>query len=101
LVEHREALEDPLLTMSYRYYDAMADRLGALIARENGLSAQELECLGLLALGKTVEEIARICDLRYSTVRSRLRKAERKLAARNRFHAIATAAALGLLDRIH
>ena len=101
VLEQREALEDPLLAMSYRFYDAMADRLSALIARASGLSEQELECLGLLAVGKTVAEVAQICGLPYSTVRSRLRGAERKLAARNRSHAIATAAALGLLDRIN
>lgn len=101
LLARREALDDLLLSMSYRLYDAMADRLGALIARESGLDRQELECLGLVAVGKTVEEIAQICGLPYSTVRSRLRSAERKLDARNRAHAIATAAALGLLDVIH
>jgi DNA-binding CsgD family transcriptional regulator len=100
ILGNREALEDPLLAMSYRCYDATVGWLGALVARENGLSAQELECLGLLAAGKTVEEIAGICGMPYSTVRSRLRKAERKLAARNRSHAIATAAALGLLEDI-
>jgi DNA-binding CsgD family transcriptional regulator len=100
ILEHRELLEDPLLAMSYRFYDAVADRLGLLIAQQNGLSQQELDCLGLLAVGKTVEEIAQICNLPYSTVRSRLRKAEHKLSARNRSQAIATAAALGVLERI-
>ncbi len=100
LLARQEEVGDHLLSLTYRYYEIMADRLTALAARQNGLSQQELECLAMLAIGKTVREISQICGLPYSTVRLRLRSVESKLNARGRAQAIAKAATLGLLNRL-
>jgi DNA-binding CsgD family transcriptional regulator len=101
LLDRRDTLEDHLLGMAYRFYDAVGDRLAAFSARESGLSACERECIALLGIGKTVREIAEICELPYSTVRFHLDRARHKLGARNRAQAVATAAALGLIDRLN
>jgi DNA-binding CsgD family transcriptional regulator len=91
---------DRLLGVAYRFYDATADRLPVYGAHGRQLTARELECLALLAIGKTLEETAEILGLAYSTVRFHLQNAESKLGTRNRAHAIAKAAFLGLLGRI-
>lgn len=100
LLARQEEVGDHLLSLTYRYYETMADRLTALAARQNGLSRQELECLTLLAIGRTVREIARVCGLPYSTVRLRLHSVEAKLKVRGRAQAIARAGSLGLFNRL-
>ncbi|MCC7413946.1 MAG: autoinducer binding domain-containing protein [Gammaproteobacteria bacterium] len=91
---------DHLLGIAYRFYDAAADKLTVHDALGRRLTARELECLALLAIGKTLDEAAEILGLSYSTVRFHLQNAERKLGTPSRAHAIAKAAFLGLLGRI-
>lgn len=86
-----------LLGIAYRFYDANADKLPVYEANGRHLTARELECLTLLAIGKTLDETAEILGLSYSTVRFHLQNAEGKLGTQNRAHAIAKAAFLGLL----
>lgn len=88
---------DWLLGIAYRFYDASADKLPIHQAQEHHLSARELECLALVAVGKTLDEAAEILGLSYSTVRFHLRNAESKLGTQNRAQAIARATFLGLL----
>lgn len=88
---------DRLLGIAYRFYDACADKLPVHRAQENHLSARELECLALVAVGKTLDEVAEILGLSYSTVRFHLRNAETRLGTQNRAQAIAKATFLGLL----
>lgn len=88
---------DWLLGIAYRFYDASADKLPIHQAREHRLSARELECLALVAVGKTLSESAEILSLSYSTLRFHLRNAASKLGTRNRAQAITKATFLGLL----
>jgi DNA-binding CsgD family transcriptional regulator len=100
LLALREDSEDHLLGMTHRFYDAMADKIVARTAQASGLTARELDCISLLALGKTLSETGEILGLSYSTIRFHLHNAERKLGTHSRTHAIAKAAALGLLGRV-
>lgn len=97
LLARHEDFGDHLMGMAYRFYDAMADRFAAYEAQGKRLTPRELECLSLLAVGKTLDEVAEILGLSYSTVRFHLHNAERKLGTARRAHAIAKAAFLGLL----
>lgn len=56
-----------------------------------GLSAGELNCLGLASKGMTSEEIAAASKYQTETVNTYLKRATRKLGAANRAHAIAEA----------
>lgn len=97
LLSQHEEYGDYLFAIAYRFYDTMIDKLAVHAAQGPRLSARELECMSLLAIGKTLDEAATILGLSYSTVRFHLQNAERKLGTRNRSHAIARAAFLGLL----
>ncbi len=61
------------------------------------LSAREIECLTLTCLGRLNKEIAAILRLSDKTVEHYLNHAVGKLRARNKHHAAAKAAILGLL----
>lgn len=92
-----EDLGDHLLGMAYRFYDATGEKLLAHERTAHRLTPREIECLSLLAVGKTLEEAAEIVGLSSSTIRFHLYNAERKLGTHHRAHAIAKAASLGLL----
>lgn len=62
------------------------------------LSAREQEILVLIAEGQTNEEIARTLILGRETIKTHVKTMLRKLAARNRSHAVALAFRLGLLE---
>ena len=89
---------DALFVMAYHFYEAIAERLSSAAASEHGLTAREIECLSLVAVGKTLEEVAEIIGRSYSTVRFHLHNAEQKLGTGNRSHTIAKAASMGLFD---
>jgi DNA-binding NarL/FixJ family response regulator len=83
-----------------RYVDATL--AAALLARHDapaggGLSPRELEVLQLLADGHTTDAAAERLFLSPATVRSYAENAMRKLEARNRVHAVATALRQGLI----
>jgi DNA-binding CsgD family transcriptional regulator len=100
LLHRYEDHSDHLAGMAYRFYDAMTRELTAHDARERRLTAREIECLSLLAVGKTLEEAGHVLGLSYSTVRFHLHNAERKLGVTHRTHAIARAAFMGLLGAL-
>lgn len=100
LIRRKEDLADHLLGLSHRFYNAMARKFTLAIASSIKLTARELECLSLLAIGKTLDVTAEILGLSYSTVRFHLHNAERKLGTHSRTYAIAKAAYLGLLGPI-
>ena len=64
------------------------------------MSAREIECLTLTCLGRLNKEIAAILRLSDKTVEHYLNHAVGKLRARNKHHAAAKAAILGLLTPI-
>jgi len=97
LISLAEDHGDQLLAVTHRFYDAMVDKVAACVTRERRLTGRELECLLLLAIGKTLEEVAMILGVSYGTVRFHLQNAKRKLGAVHRAHAIARAAFLGVL----
>lgn len=100
LLSQHEEYGDHLFAIAHRLYDAMRDRLAVFAAQGNRFTARELECLSLLALGKTLDEAAELLGLSYSTVRYHLYNAGRKLGTKHRTHAIAKAAFLGVLGRL-
>ena len=56
-----------------------------------GLTQRELSVLKIASEGRNTDEIARAPGLGMETVRSHLKKARRKLGARNMAHAVAEA----------
>lgn len=69
------------------------DRLG----RGAALTPRELSVLRLLSVGKQLGEVASHLDLGTETVRSHIKKAQSKLGARNRTHAVAQAIRMRLI----
>ncbi len=77
-------------------------RLSALAALPDGArapSARELQVLQLLANGRRTSEAAETLNICEETVQTFIKRAMKKLAARNRTHAVARALELGLLER--
>ncbi len=62
------------------------------------LSIREHTCLHWAAVGKPSREIAHLLGISERTVNFHLQNACRKLSARNRRAAVATAMSIGLLD---
>jgi len=89
--------EDALLAIAHRFNHDVLPYLALTDERAAPLSARELDCLSLAAIGKTLEESAIILSLSTSTVRFHLRNACDKLGAANRMQAVSKAAYLGLL----
>ncbi len=92
LSELRRALET--VAAGGTYVDPVA---GAALLAEPGLTTREREVLRLLADGLTREEIAERLGIGEGTVRAHLVKANRRLGARNRTHAVAVALRKGLI----
>jgi len=95
-----EDCSDHLLGIAYRFYDAISEKLALRGALDHRLTPRQLQCLKLIAIGKTLDETAEILGLSYSTVRFHLKGAEVNLGTLNRASAIRKAAALGVLGDI-
>jgi DNA-binding CsgD family transcriptional regulator len=67
---------------------AITDCSGGLLPR---LTPRELAVLRLTAMGKPDKEVAKELELGEETVRTHMKKAQAKLGARNRTHAVAEA----------
>lgn len=63
------------------------------------LSPRELQVLGLLAAGQLTSDVSETLSIAQETVQTLVRRAMKKLGARNRTHAVARALELGLLER--
>jgi len=100
LMALHEDCSDHLLGIAYRFYHAIADKLIMHEARDKHLTLRQLQCLKLIAIGKTLDETAEILGLSYSTVRFHLKGAETSLGTLNRANAIRKAASLGVLGDI-
>jgi DNA-binding CsgD family transcriptional regulator len=100
LMALREDCSDHLLGITYHFYHAIADKLILHEARNKHLTPRQLQCLKLIAIGKTLDETAEILGLSYSTVRFHLKCAETSLGTRNRANTIRKAASLGVLGDI-
>ena len=72
--------------------------LGELPDGTRNLSPRELQVLHLLAAGQLTSEAAETLNISEETVQTLVRRAMKKLGARNRTHAVAKAIALALLD---
>ena len=95
--EDVEILKDQLLIVAYRFLDAVKKLLRPVGQLDIALNWRELDCLQLTAIGKSIQEIADLLGIAYSTVRFHLQNAERKLGVATRSSAIAKAAFLGLI----
>lgn len=100
LLHQCEDYSDSLLGIGYHFYAAIADKLVLAETRGVQLTERQLQCLKLIAIGKTLNETAAILGLSYSTVRFHLKAAEESLGAFNRANAIRKAASLGLLSEL-
>jgi DNA-binding CsgD family transcriptional regulator len=102
----QEALGDlasaPLFMLGHYFLDLLRARVpgaaGASAMAE--LSAREIECLTLAARGLTDGEMAARVGVSAHTVRFHLINAAEKLHARNRTHAVAMAAQLGMIGPV-
>ncbi|MEJ3748200.1 LuxR C-terminal-related transcriptional regulator [Actinomycetes bacterium KLBMP 9797] len=88
---------DALLMLLHQH--AEAARVGGA-ARSSGLTEQEREILTLTAAGHTVSRIAELLSLTPCTVENAKRRIYQKLAVSSQSHAVARAAALGLVNRL-
>ena len=100
LITLHEDCSDHLLGIAYRFYHAIADKLIIHEAGNRHLTQRQLQCLKLIAIGKTLDETAEILGLSYSTVRYHLKSAETSLGTMNRANTIRKAASLGVLGDI-
>lgn len=83
------------LSLSYALSATAGETTGN--AMSSPVSDRELECLRWVSEGKTAEEIATIVGVTSNTVNSYVNHAIRKLSARNRAMAIATAIRSGVI----
>lgn len=89
---------DEIFLLSHHFHNAAARLVASLPADPSQpLSQRELDCLRLVAHGKTNEMIATLLGLAEITIRFHLNNAKRKLGACNRSNAVAKATELGLL----
>lgn len=90
---------ESLFVVAHLFHDVVGRRFGgpSQVARLTRLSPRELECLQWAAQGKTAGDIACILDRSVETIRLHLKHATTKLNATNRSHAVAKAAAFGLI----
>ena len=63
-----------------------------------GLTARELDCLKLVAKGRSDREIAQALSIAVSTAHEHVENAKRKLNTGSRAETVASAAALGIID---
>jgi LuxR family transcriptional regulator, regulator of acetate metabolism len=95
-----QSVDDPVLRGRVR---AVCETLSGVTGRPAragnvpGLSAREFDVLACVALGWTNQQIAEDLGITTETVKSYLRSAMRKLAARSRMEAVVTARRFGLL----
>ena len=64
------------------------------------LTDRQIDCLALLALGKSLHETGMILNISDHTVRDHIRSITERLNASNTTHAVALAAQLGIIDRL-
>ena len=83
-----------------RVHQTLAEDSGALAAQQGSgaarFSPREMDCLALLVLGFTDDEIGRRMAISHATVRFHLDSARQKARARSRTHLAALAVAWGL-----
>jgi LuxR family transcriptional regulator, quorum-sensing system regulator SdiA len=92
---------DALFLIAHHFHAAVAGMLEqAGSAPRTSLSQRELDCLRLVAQGKTNEMIGAMLGLAEITVRFHLSNARVKLGACNRSNAVAKATELGLLGPV-
>lgn len=77
--------------------DSRRRALGELPAEPRALSERELDVVRCVADGRTTVETAAALGIAGDTVQTLVKRAARKLGARNRTHLVATAIRLGLL----
>ncbi|MGE0628433.1 MAG: response regulator transcription factor [Hyphomicrobiaceae bacterium] len=75
----------------------LIDKHPSRIGKGTAMTPREIAVMKLISLGNDVAETARLLDLGEETVRTHLKKAQTKLDARNRSHAVAQAMRLRLI----
>ena len=83
-----------------RSYDAEFGQDQSVVEEKSRLTLREWDCLRMLALGYREAEAAELLHISKSTLRFHIENVVRKFGCKNRTHAIAMAAQLGLLGPI-
>ncbi len=96
LVPHSHGL-DALQALLQRHAEALRSHIPP--AEEHGLTEQERQIIAALSAGHTVDRVAELLHLSRCTVENIKRRIYQKMRVSNQSHAIARAAALGLVDR--
>ena len=98
LVPHSHGL-DALLALLQRHAEALRSQAPERAVDEPGLTEQERQIIAALSAGHTVDRVAELMHLSRCTVENIKRRIYQKMRVSNQSHAIARAAALGLVDR--
>jgi DNA-binding NarL/FixJ family response regulator len=98
LVPHSHGL-DALQALLQRHVEALRSRAPEPTAGEHGLTEQERQIIAALSTGHTVDRVAELLRISRCAVENSKRRIYQKMRVSNQSHAIARAAALGLVDR--
>jgi DNA-binding NarL/FixJ family response regulator len=100
LVPHSQGL-DTLQALLQRHAEEVRSRSPAPEAAigEHGLTDQERQIIAALSAGHTADRVAELLEISRFTVENIKRRIYQKMRVSNQSHAIARAAALGLIDR--
>ncbi|GAA0916064.1 two-component system response regulator DevR [Virgisporangium aurantiacum] len=96
LVPHSHGL-DALQALLQRHAEAL--RSNPAPAVDTGLTDQERQIIAALSAGHTADRVAELLEISRCTVENIKRRIYQKMRVSNQSHAIARAAALGLVDR--
>lgn len=96
LVPHSHGL-DALQALLHRHAEALRSRSPS--PDEHGLTDQERQIIAALSAGHTADRVAELLRISRCTVENIKRRIYQKMRVSNQSHAIARAAALGLIDR--
>lgn len=96
LVPHSHGL-DALQALLQRHAEALRSNSAPTV--DTGLTDQERQIIAALSAGHTADRVAELLEISRCTVENIKRRIYQKMRVSNQSHAIARAAALGLVDR--
>ena len=88
---------DSIFSFSHYFHQTISAFIKVDSHGRMDLSKREVECLSLLAIGHSLEDVAEALGISYATIRFHLKNAVTKLAATGRIHAVAKATSRGLI----
>jgi two-component system, NarL family, nitrate/nitrite response regulator NarL len=98
LVPHSHGLH-ALQALLHRHAEVLRSREPEPTTTERGLTEQERQIIAALSTGHTADQVAELLQISRCAVENAKRRIYQKMRVSNQSHAIARAAALGLVDR--